>query len=216
MGVTMSLPKWPALLLKGTSVTPKQASNIIMRTSTLDYFSTNSKEFEKALTKVCGKHCNTTHPHEEIYEKIGSIANDLNYLLNKQICSCWIGGLHGWCSWDGKIETSNYNIGKYPSIEEVFKEFSLIAKTFPYLEFEAQLLSGETCETDTHVVVTFKVKNGVCKEINKPTKILKVADINYSSLWIQDETYSREIGCTIEHFEKALKEAINLNKGEMK
>lgn len=44
----IGLPKWPALVVKGTPVTREQAMEIIIKTDGL-YFCSNDREFEKDL-----------------------------------------------------------------------------------------------------------------------------------------------------------------------
>lgn len=95
---------------------------------------------------------------------------DLDYLRNHQIDNCWIGGPHGWCSWDGTIGCDGFNIGKYSSIEEVHKEWLLIAQKWPNLKLRCQLWNGE--EEDTKPVVEFIIDNGTV-QIIKPTTELK-------------------------------------------
>jgi hypothetical protein len=45
------LPKWPALLVKGESVTKEQAIEILIRTDDLE-FSCNEREFSSELSKI--------------------------------------------------------------------------------------------------------------------------------------------------------------------
>jgi len=68
---------------------------------------------------------------------------NLSYLHNHQIVSSWIGGPHGWCTWDGAIGCAVYNIGKWPTVEAVTADWKTIAAAFPFLELRAQLINDE-------------------------------------------------------------------------
>ena len=53
------------------------------------------------------------------------------------------GGPKGWCDWEGNIACRNYNIGKWPTAEEVTEDWLAIAAAFPYLELRAQVITDE-------------------------------------------------------------------------
>jgi len=83
----------------------------------------------------------------------------LEYLYTNQISSSFIFGEHGWCWLDGRIFHED-NIGKWPSVSEVYGELHRIAKAFPYLKMTGTLYSGESCEDDTKPIITFVVRDG--------------------------------------------------------
>jgi hypothetical protein len=130
----------------------------------------------------------------------------LNYLQNKQITTNVNFGLHGWCNWDGTIQTKHsYNIGPYPTVEEVYNEWVQIAKTFPYLNLRCQLINTDIvyAHDDPHQqvakpVVEFIIKDGEVTLVEAKEYIHKIVfpPIDNNSL------YDR--GCTVELFAKII------------
>lgn len=59
------------------------------------------------------------------------------------IMSTWIGGPRGWVNWNGAVSATTWNIGKWPSVEEIEEDLELIATAFPFLNFRMQLLEDE-------------------------------------------------------------------------
>ena len=147
------LPKWPALLVVGEAVTPEQAAEIIIRTSSFR-FTTNARDFKAQLEtalygQVLDDYTQSAFDQQERKRQEYRVL-DLEYLYNDQVCSCWVGGPHGWCHWDGRIHTNNYNIGKWPSEEEVLKEWQAIAAAFPFLSLRSQLLTERCVKKVNH------------------------------------------------------------------
>ena len=128
---------------------------------------------------------------------------DIYYLQNSRIVSCWIGGTKGWCDWNGNIECSNYNIGKWPSIKEVYEEWCVIAKEFPYLNLRSQLMNCEAYEAisddgenEPKPIVEFIVKDGKVEMVEPTEQLIPMTDIDISN--------RSEIGCTLEQFRQAV------------
>jgi len=216
---SINLPKWPGLLVKGQSVTEEQAMEILIRTDNFS-FSCNDREWIKLLSKEVydieydgwdlyqniekqkNLDWNGVFKYIETCNKKYSVIEELYYLSNSRIASCWIGGPKGWCDWKGKIFTANYNIGKWPSIEEVYNEWCIIAKEFPFLDLRAQLLNGETCEeTSIKPLIEFIIKDGKVEMIEPIDQLLDTIDVDYSDRWSNPFA---ERGCTFEQFKKAL------------
>lgn len=186
----IGLPKWPALLVKGKDVTKKQAAEIIIRTDrsipNFEYAG-NDRDHAKNLSALFGipeefddgvkypqeptkaqKEKRTEEMRtrwasmERLEEKIGKL--NLEYLQNSWIVSSYIGGPHGWCDWDGNVGNCATNIGKWPSVEAVTKDWTLIAEAFPFLDLECQLCNHEAgYPVENQVngpVVKFVVKKG--------------------------------------------------------
>lgn len=156
------LPKWPAIVVEGDNVTTEQAEDIIIRTCSW-YLSCNARWYQRAAWEALGLTVNEFgYPDYEdeakFKESIGVL--DLEYLSNDQIVSSYIGGPHGWCDWDGSIGYSGHNIGKHPTTEDVFNEWTLIAEAFPYLRLRCQLFSGESTEDDIRPVIEYQVRDG--------------------------------------------------------
>lgn len=212
----ISLTKWPGLIVIGKSIAPLQAQEVLIRTNS--YFSTNDSDFLYQILELYygrkGKKSFSAFSffenkdgktdweeyrqiEQETQQKYGVL--DLNYLDNSRVVSCWIGGPKGWCNWDGTIYSTSYNIGKWPSVEEVYDDWVLIAKTFPFLELTSYLLSGESGEVGSVPVIEFKVKDG-------RVKILKPKTIQVEQEEIDFTFYRKggERGCTLQQFAKAL------------
>lgn len=195
------LPKWPALLVQGRSVTREQAMEILLRTNDT-YFSTNDREFLASVLDTLGISVAADRSYltpdwnslREFFESIHHL--DLHYLTNSRIVSAWIGGPHGWCNWDGAIFSANYNIGKWPSVGEVLSDWTTIAQAFPFLSLRSQLMSGETSEENTEPVVEFVVENAHVT-LTKPEALLTpIQDDAVDSFVTRFEVPGRERGCT--------------------
>lgn len=182
----IGLPKWPALLVTGQSVSKDLAAEIIIRTDR--NFpnlagSCNEQEvceelsgifkipripdmFEQEKFKTEDERQAWFDNHYDQLDKLQKAYRilDLQYLHNSRISSCWYGGVHGWCNWDGTIGTANYNIGKWPNVEDVANDLICIAKAFPTLQMSVQLLNHECCCQHTDKpngpVVLFRVSGG--------------------------------------------------------
>lgn len=143
--INRELTKWPRLLVAGASVTEDQASEILVRTDSW-FLSSNSHDWERTVYAAAGIEI-TEHgwPAEdslrEFCARMGVLR--LSYLTNSQIVSAWVGGAHGWCHWDGRIGCANYNLGKWPTTEEITDDWIAIAAAFPYLDLTAQLVTNE-------------------------------------------------------------------------
>ena len=202
----IGLPKWPALVVSGNNVTKDQAKEIIIRTTNFS-FSSNDRDFEKKLYDILGieKEQEFGYPDiEDIRRVNGEIQKvpDLEYLGNHQVVSSWIGGPHGWCSWDGVIFTNNYNIGKWPSCTKVYEELSSIAQAFPFLDMSCQLFSGETCDENIKCVIQFDVFDGLVNVV-EPRRLAPPASDNVFDTIMRIGMANGERGCTIEQFKDA-------------
>jgi hypothetical protein len=216
------LPKWPALVVVGKPVTKQQAMAINIMTDRFSFCS-NDREFEKQINKLIygidaswsdlidaikEKHNldfnDAWHFKEKEAEKYGVL--NLNYLSNSRIVSSWVGGPHGWCNWDGIIGSSNYNIGKYPSVQDVYEDCVKIADAFPFLEMKVQLMNQEAGEDDTSLeaIIEYSIKGGVVDMYN-PMEILETPHFGSDDIYGRFNNPYAERGCTIEEFSDALK-----------
>jgi hypothetical protein len=218
--LNVDLTKWPHMIVAGKPITKEQTYEIMIRTTSL-YFCSNSKNTEDELYEILDKTLKFEYEinkKEDEYQKRWSKCSkrqellkqynqlDLYYLQNHRILSCWVGGPHGWLSWANEIGSCNYNIGKWPDSTEVYNEWKTIAETFPYLDLQCQLMSGETSEEDTTPVIEYIVKEGKV-EVKIPTEKL-VSNVPYvdpTDIMIQNMySATREVGCTFKQFEDAL------------
>lgn len=208
----LPLPKWPAIAVVGEKVTPYQAQEIIIRTGGFHFF-TNDEEFEDQILEAIGVRKEGWSKNWDDMEKADKkyqVLPEVNYLRSSRVASAYVGGPNGWINWDGTIFENNKNIGKYPSVEEVYREWQAIARAFPYLDLQCQLFDGEYCESGIKPVVQYNVKGGKVK-MSIPKVALSVDDkLDFSRIGIN----GRERGCTVEFFKSALQTTYESLYGE--
>lgn len=159
----IELTKWSRLVVVGEPVTVEQAYEILLRTCSLKYYPTS---YPKQYT--VGRFLETLdlpEPNEyghleqdeveAMYLSIGSL--DLYELENDRFFSCWVNGRHGWVNFDGKVFSNNYNIGKWPEADTVYRDICLIAERFPFLTASFQLCPNEGSDSP---IVQFDINNG--------------------------------------------------------
>ena len=204
----ISLPKWPAIVVKGDKISPELAAEIIIKTDTslpnFEYAS-NNHEFEKELNDIFGVPYKIQLDHKDYqshFEKMNNLRKKLNvlplyYLNNDRILSSYIGGPSGWCNWNGEIFINNINIGKWPDVQDVAEDWALISKTFPELNLRCQLYNGEHCEDNVKPIVEFIVANEHVDVdiVNEKTKPLsELGDLNTIDVILMIGDIRREIG----------------------
>lgn len=198
------LPKWPGLLVVGEKVTAEQASVILVRTN-LRYLFSNDKVWLREVRQIMG-----FDPDEYAKDSWRRDQNaaaalgmlDLEYLANSRIASSWIGGPHGWCDWDGTIGAASYNIGKWPSVEAVRNEWTLIAAAFSFLSLRCQILDTEIGEGGSPVV-EFTVSGGEVSVSEPGDLVTSVRDLSPAQVLAQMLGGS-ERGCTAEVLRNAV------------
>jgi hypothetical protein len=210
--IKIGLPKWPELVVVGERVTKEQAAEILIRTDGLDFrYCCNDKDWERQLIEAVGlTDCTgTIETFKQDWEALAATERrygvlPLNYLGNSQIASAYIGGPHGWCDWAGNIGTAGYNIGKWPSYEDVYEDWQKIAEAFPFLKLKSQLFNGEQVEDNTSPTVEFHVADGQVK-IYEPGPRLNWPAVDQTAKFIREyNMVGRERGCTIDQFKWAL------------
>jgi len=143
------------MVVVGDKISPDQAAEIIFRTSDLE-FTCNDNIWRKQLHTELGVlpekdssgwYLTDQKKLEEIQKSLGIL--ELKYLHNEQIASSNIYGPYGWCSWDGTIGC-DHNIGSWPSVKNLFKEWKIIASTWPFLKLRCQLWSDEEDEFNSY------------------------------------------------------------------
>lgn len=210
---SINLPKWPGLVVIGDKISEEEAAEVLIRTNIFDY-GCNNKAWMRIVAKLLNVKMNDNyfdyHDTERINKEYGIL--ELGYLDNARIMSAWIGGTKGWCNWDGTIRCGNFNIGKWPSTEEVAQEWSRIAEAFPFLNLRAQLLDEEIhSEVEGKPVIEYQVSNGRCT-FSRPTHVLPLEE-NYLNESFFLKRFNRlapihddpEVGCTEEKLAWALK-----------
>lgn len=171
------LPKWPQMYTTGKRITEEQSKEIIRRTDSffVNGAGGNDHKFDSKWAKAFGmRHFyDYSVPYDErktvdwkLNHNIREVWNakwgtlGLNYCENHWISSSYIYGPYGWCHpWDGII---NYvdNVGKWPSVEDIYNEWVTIAKAFPFLDIGVTLMNDEHCIDGTAPVVSLKVSSG--------------------------------------------------------
>lgn len=76
--------------------------------------------------------------------------------------SSYIYGPNGWCHPNGDI-ISAQNIGKYPTVEEIIKEWNIISSCFPFLDLTVTLASSpsnSSTETPILPIISFNISEG--------------------------------------------------------
>jgi hypothetical protein len=207
----LSLPKWPALIVSGEKITEEQAWEIIIRTNS--FYDGNNKSWNKTIANVFGYTLNeySSPDYESVYKVKDKLkCLNLEYLYNSRIVSSWVGGTHGWCHWNGDIHSNNYNIGKWPSIKEVFLEWEQIAKEFPFLELKSQLLSGEVCEEDAVPVINFIVSKGSVSMESPCEQLTSINSEHLNRFDFRNYSHEKEIG------ETTLRMAVSYVQNKMK
>lgn len=169
----VGLPKWPQMLVRGRSVHPEQALEIIRRTDTFFTHgsSGNNRAWNRWVKDTLGmppdvmdatsfdltpENWQAVCERQEAWAESWGVVNT-NYVSNAWVSSSFIYGPHGWCQPDGTIAYVD-NIGKWPSVEEVYNDWTVIAQAFPFLVLDAVLMSGEGCEEDIAPLVGFRVR----------------------------------------------------------
>jgi hypothetical protein len=218
------LTKWPRLLVAGEAVTREQANEILIRTDDW-WLSTNDHAWEVAVYALAADYGRPRQPERNAesaacgdfskalrdWEARLGILN-LHYLDNARIASSWIGGPHGWCDWDGRIGCSNYNIGKWPTVEEVTEDWQAMAAAFPYLSLHAQLI---TDEGEGEVAATWAVRDGKAALVEPVERIVdaKPDDVEGMVFGLMFNA-GRERGVSLERLREALAQVTSRQSGE--
>jgi hypothetical protein len=184
--------KWPRLIVVGNNVTPDQADQILIRTNYWHSLFSNDKQWQAIVATVVAEFGYPAEPDPSGLRVEGAIwarieakdrwrkhlgVLDLGYLHNWQIMSAWFGGPHGWCNWDGQIGCTTFNIGKWPSENEVTGEWRAIAAAFPYLRLTAQCIEDEG---EGVVAGTWTVADGTVNYVDGPAdRIAEPTDVTH-------------------------------------
>ena len=195
----IGLPKWTQMVVNGKKITKEQALNIIKRTDSAFFcmcgnnhdFIANAKEIlrkpesEDYKAEDGGLHWNQYREATDEWNKRWGLITELDYLKNGWVSCAWVGGPHGWCHPDGTIAYCN-NIGKWPEVEEVYNELSVIAGAFPFLELTCTLMDGEEDYCDSSLC-TIQVSGGEVSFIDTiPIEKLTMNGENRTSIDIKN------------------------------
>ena len=210
----IDLPKWPACVVEGTSVTEEQAAEILIRTDDWAIF-TNDREWQGRVFRLAGmaprpswdcryaddaaRMAAAWKEHDDLQALFREQCHvlQLGYLWNRRIASCWAGGPYGWCSWDGTIGLRNKNIGKWPTVEEVHDDWAQIAQEFPFLDLRCQLFDQEHCDDSPAPLIEYVVKEGAVR-MRTPEIAMETSTPGFD--WSSDT----ERGCSAETLKWAI------------
>ena len=101
--------------------------------------------------------------HDKLLRELGieKLEHNIDYIRNDLADSSYIGGANGFIDCEGNINYDR-NIGKWPSVEEVYDDLVTLAEAFPYLEMYVSIYDIEKCQRDempARLVVSFIVKD---------------------------------------------------------
>ena len=209
----IELPKWPAMTVTGDHITPEQAAEVIIRTNEWHH-GCNDRAWRRLVWDAIGAKVTVTNGHENSDFASVEAARErlrglrLKYLYNSRVMSSWIGGPHGWCDWSGDIHSTNYNIGKWPSVEEVRADWAAIAEAFPFLRLRCQLWSGEAGVSNIVPLIEFVVARGKVRTITPRTTLLYPKDLGDTHL-ADLFRMNRERGCAEETLHWAIQQTLD-------
>lgn len=177
--MTRELGKWPRLVIVGEPVTPEQASVILIRTQVYGLSGWDDREWKCRAEKALGLPDSCVfklyqhdpegvnaiwHDEDDAWERLGCLR--LNYLWNDRIVN---GATHGqgWCTWDGRIGDTRWNVGgKWPEIGEVTEEWRLIAEAFPFLRLSCQVVADLGADGYGGVAAQWHVADGLVRQVD--------------------------------------------------
>ena len=177
------LSKWPQMIVTGKTIPSSDALEIIRRTD--GFFSLpsgNDREFvERAIRLAHMPECpDASSPefidddkryndkyHRALTEYSAAFHQwqaawgflETHYIFNRWVCSSYIGGPYGWCHPDGVISFSGV-IGKWPTIRDVYDDWVLMVREFPFLEVEVSILDADMYGEDRSHVVSMLIRAG--------------------------------------------------------
>lgn len=204
------LPKWPQMLVFGERVKPEVALEVIRRTDTFftQGYDGNNRDFSERVRRLV-RYPNYDHNADQLemqarYEEFQKVWKPVRteYVTNSWVSCSFIFGPHGWMQPDGRIQYGD-NVGKWPSVEEIFDDWRLLAETFPFLRLDAVLMDGEGDSRDEEdnnrelkPVVTFRVRDGEVNLLDPSGAYLPFSAFGHSIATVTDVT-QRNIAASI-------------------
>lgn len=214
------LTKWPRLIVVGDPVTREQANDILIRTNQWAFFSTNDTGWEHAVEAAAAECLGRPiepNPAPDVdserriammrahwqrlrdwRERVGVL--NLHYLENAQVMSSWMGGPHGWCDWDGRIGCSNYNIGKWPSKDDITEDLTAIAAAWPFLRMHVQVVANEG---EGDLLATWAVQDGKAAPV-EPIGLIDQPNDDVEAMALGFLNPHRERGVSLDRLREAL------------
>jgi hypothetical protein len=167
--MNISLPKWPAMIVRGMTIEVEQAKEIIRRTdSFFHYMGMNSNfGFEKGFCNAIKmpKYSSSDDFEKQLEWRKAWGVIPIEYIYNDWVSSSFVYGPNGWCNPNGTI-SFDFNVGKWPSVRSLLVEWKMMVKNFPFLELGVNLMDKESCEEDSRPLVSIHIKDGKVKLID--------------------------------------------------
>ena len=217
--------KWPCCIVTGREVSDSQAMEMIwrldnsMNSSYMEYMG-NDTDFRNWFKKIMNAPTdkvdygntqgedlrNAINTHYENCRKMNQILGliETNYFNTSWICSSYIYGPHGWIHPNGYIGFSD-NIGKWPTVEEVWDDWEIIAKAFPFLNVDVTIMDGEDGYYHNSVF-SLHIEQGKISAYDKPIPVedlkLHAGDNPYTRRKAKNENHLTNIliSCRGERF----------------
>lgn len=212
--LNLGLPKWPQMMVTGKQVTLEQAKEIIFRTDrflvdTFDISGGNARNFNEWYRKEAGltefKRVKDFHRRfllqDALRKRCGHVGT--NYVSNDWTSCAFIGGPHGWCSPQGVIFYRD-NVGKWPSVQEIFDDWTLLARAFPFVDLHVTLMDNEGGIEGIKPVVNIRVVNGeaTLEPPNvEPHGSAAVPELDYAAIF-SISAEERELGLPLDWIEE--------------
>lgn len=195
--------KWSKIVVNSKQqITESQAAEIIRRTDAFfcKFYNGNNHKFNRELYKLAkvpakwdelerdhsccdmdirylqGKDWSEQWDNFEKWKKQWGCL-ELSFLCNDWISCSYIGGPYGWVSPNGEVG-GLFDIGKYPSVEEVEEDLKKIATAFPFLEFTIYMVD-EVYEDRIEVDAEWEVKDG---KVTRKREGFSVYDLEYTGI----------------------------------
>lgn len=174
----IGLPKWPGIVVRGKEVDHTLAEEVIIRTDSflMNGFGGNSRTVRAAMREALGFPAQDMisgerndisrimEAEQKVRDELGVL--ELGYLTNNRILTSYVGGPCGWMNWDGRVQISGHNIGKWPGVDVVEEEWKRIAAAFPELDLRCQLFDEES-GNGGNPVVQYNVRAGEVQTITE-------------------------------------------------
>ncbi|WP_205326918.1 hypothetical protein [Glycomyces sp. YM15] len=197
---TVDLMKFPLLVVTGTTVTPEQSDEIIIRTARLDAIRDGGLDWQVGVHDAF----DVVSSLSEAAARTGNLG--VRWTSNLRITASRSGS-YGWCDWNGRIFCSNYFLGPWPDLDEVDAEWRCIADAFPFLDMEMWLVGDEGRGA---AAGHWTLRSGAVTELPLTAVPPAVADREYEEV---APGYQDGRGVTVERLQGAVARAVASQAG---
>lgn len=155
------------VIIKGSSVTKEQATDIILRTDKCFYGDVSLRQIDSYMEELIPliELLPFSLENKKEWEKEWGLVNGISIFRNDWVCTTENKG-NGWCSPDG---TLFYNQEVSGNVIQIEKELTILAAAFPFLELSCIIY--ENCSEIYSFCETIYMENGtIRKEVSHPQK----------------------------------------------